>query len=55
MREKIGVATRRLAKHQYTWLNSWDDLHVFESADIDQVLKITDVSTILTEGSGPAA
>ena len=55
MREKIGVATRRLAKHQYTWLNSWEDLQVFESADIDQVLKITDVSTILTEGNGPAA
>lgn len=55
LREKIGVATRRLAKHQYTWLNSWDDLHVFESADIDQVLKITDVSTILIQGSKPAA
>ena len=55
MREKIGVATRRLAKHQYTWLNSWDDLHVLDSTDINQVLKIADVSTILSKGSEPAS
>lgn len=32
-REKAIVATRRLAKHQITWLRSWDSLHEFAAED----------------------
>lgn len=41
------AATRQLAKRQYTWLRSFEDLHVIEKPDIDQVLKIARANTIL--------
>lgn len=33
MREKSIVATRQLAKRQYTWLRSWEDLQILEGAN----------------------
>ncbi len=51
MIEKALVATRRLAKHQCTWLNKWQDLHVLADPDSDQALKISAVASIL-EGAG---
>ena len=51
MVERAIVATRRLAKHQYTWLNAWQGLHVMERAELSEVLKIPQVSTILMEGN----
>ena len=47
MREQALVATRRLAKHQCTWLRSWPGLHVLEQADSKELLKIPLASTIL--------
>ncbi len=41
------AATRQLAKRQYTWLRSWDDLHQLNSPDTSQALKIIGNSTIL--------
>ena len=51
MVERAIVATRRLAKHQYTWLNAWQGLHVIVRPESTEVLKIPEVSTILMEGS----
>jgi tRNA dimethylallyltransferase len=47
MREMAIVATRQLAKRQYTWLRSWKDLHLIESADINKALKILSGASIL--------
>ena len=47
MREKAIIATRQLAKRQFTWLRSWKDLHVIESPDIDETLKILNGASIL--------
>jgi tRNA dimethylallyltransferase len=47
MRETAIIATRQLAKRQYTWLRSWKDLHVIESADVDEALKILQSDSIL--------
>ena len=41
------AATRQLAKRQYTWLRGWQDLHVVESPDLGEALKIVGNSTIL--------
>ena len=54
MVEGAIVATRRLAKHQYTWLNAWQGLHMMERAELSEVLKIPQVNTILVEGNQPA-
>ncbi len=47
MVERAIAATRRLAKHQYTWLNGWSGLHRIEEPDVDQVLKIGPANRIL--------
>lgn len=47
MRHKGIVATRQLAKRQYTWLRSWSDAHIIEAADPSAVLKIMDAGSIL--------
>lgn len=47
MVEKAVAATRQLAKRQYTWLRSWQGLHILETPDTDQALKILRHSTIL--------
>lgn len=39
-REKAIVATRRLAKHQLTWLRSWENLHAFAAEDDNLVAVI---------------
>lgn len=40
MVQKAIVATRQLAKRQYTWLRSWQNLHVLESPVSAEALKI---------------
>ena len=47
MLEQALISTRRLAKHQCTWLKSWSGLHILERADPRELLKIPLVSTIL--------
>lgn len=41
------VATRQLAKRQYTWLRGWQDLNVLDAADLAEALKIIRSDTIL--------
>lgn len=40
------VATRQLAKRQYTWLRSWEGLMTQKSADLAEVLKIVSRGSI---------
>jgi tRNA dimethylallyltransferase len=47
MQEKAVIATRQLAKRQYTWLRSWKNLNMVASADRAQVLKIIEGASIL--------
>ncbi len=47
MREKAIIATRQLAKRQYTWLRSWKGLNIIDSPDRLQVLKILEGASIL--------
>ncbi|MBT8765558.1 tRNA (adenosine(37)-N6)-dimethylallyltransferase MiaA [Metapseudomonas boanensis] len=37
MEERGVIATRQLAKRQFTWLRSWDDLHWLDSLDCDNL------------------
>ncbi len=41
------IATRQLAKRQYTWLRSWTDLHIIDQPDISAALKIIKSGSIL--------
>ena len=41
------AATRQLAKRQFTWLRSWQDLNPLNSPDMARALKIISNSTIL--------
>ncbi|MCB1644164.1 MAG: tRNA (adenosine(37)-N6)-dimethylallyltransferase MiaA [Pseudomonadales bacterium] len=43
------VATRQLAKRQYTWLRSWQNLHRLDSPDVAQTLKILQSNIILAK------
>jgi tRNA dimethylallyltransferase len=47
MRGKAIIATRQLAKRQYTWLRSWNSLNLIDSPDRPQVLKILEGASIL--------
>lgn len=47
MRETAIAATRQLAKRQFTWLRSWQDLHCLGKPDTARALKILTTSTIL--------
>lgn len=47
MVEKGVVATRQLAKRQYTWLRGWEGLHVLEEPNASAVLKILMAGSIL--------
>jgi len=47
MRERAVIATRQLAKRQYTWLRSWKNLNIVDSPDRTQVLKILEGASIL--------
>jgi tRNA dimethylallyltransferase len=40
MRERAIIATRQLAKRQYTWLRQWPDLHWFDSEDTALLPKV---------------
>ncbi|MCD5994419.1 tRNA (adenosine(37)-N6)-dimethylallyltransferase MiaA [Pseudomonas sp. CDFA 602] len=37
MQERGVIATRQLAKRQFTWLRSWEDLHWLDSLDCDNL------------------
>ena len=37
MQERGIIATRQLAKRQFTWLRSWADLHWLDSLDCDNL------------------
>ena len=37
MQERGIIATRQLAKRQFTWLRSWEDLHWLDSLDCDNL------------------
>ena len=47
MVEKGIIATRQLAKRQYTWLRSWQGMHLFPEPDVNEVLKVIDNASIL--------
>ena len=47
MLEQALISTRRLAKHQCTWLKSWSGLHILEQPEPKELLKIPLVNTIL--------
>jgi tRNA dimethylallyltransferase len=47
MTEKAVVATRQLAKRQFTWLRSWQGLSVICEPDLEQALKIARSASIL--------
>jgi tRNA dimethylallyltransferase len=40
MVEKSNVATRQLAKRQYTWLRSWPSLHILKDGRLDSRDKV---------------
>ena len=40
MVEKSNVATRQLAKRQYTWLRSWPSLHILKDGGLDSRDKV---------------
>lgn len=48
MVERGIIATRQLAKRQYTWMRSWKGLNYQDFPDPDEVLKIFSADTILT-------
>jgi len=37
MQERGIIATRQLAKRQFTWLRSWEDIHWLDSLDCDNL------------------
>ncbi len=47
MVEQATAATRQLAKRQYTWLRSWQNLRVLTKPDLKQVLKTARAASIL--------
>ncbi|MDA0792029.1 MAG: tRNA (adenosine(37)-N6)-dimethylallyltransferase MiaA [Proteobacteria bacterium] len=50
--DRAIAATRRLAKHQYTWLKGWPELYRLDAPDVDEVLKIDAVDRILQTDTG---
>ena len=46
MRHKAIVATRQLAKRQYTWLRSWQNLIVLDQPILSEALKIVRFGSI---------
>jgi tRNA dimethylallyltransferase len=50
MQERGIIATRQLAKRQFTWLRSWQEVHWLDSLAADNLaraLKYLDAATIL--------
>ncbi len=47
MQEKAIIATRQLAKRQFTWLRGWRGMQLLDSPDMDQALKIVRAASIL--------
>ena len=50
MRDKAIIATRQLAKRQYTWLRSFAKIKILSQSSLDELLKIEGVDTILRSG-----
>lgn len=46
MRQRAIIATRQLAKRQYTWLRSWRDLVILDQPIVSKVLKIVKLGSI---------
>lgn len=51
MREKAIIATRQLAKRQFTWLRSFETVKKISTASLDALLKIEPVANILIKAS----
>ncbi|MBD3647251.1 MAG: tRNA (adenosine(37)-N6)-dimethylallyltransferase MiaA [Pseudomonadales bacterium] len=49
MRDRAVAATRQLAKRQFTWLRSWQDLQKIDRPHVDKVLKLLQSRRILTD------
>ena len=47
MRLKALAATRQLAKRQFTWLRSWQNLNILRTSEVGQALKMIKSSSIL--------
>ena len=48
MVEKGIVATRQLAKRQYTWLRSWEGLQIVDAPELGDTLKILESASIFS-------
>jgi tRNA dimethylallyltransferase len=49
MIHKAIVATRQLAKRQFTWLRSWQNLQTLSEPSLAEALKILNEGSILAE------
>jgi len=47
MIERAIIATRQLAKRQYTWLRGWKNIHQIQTTNTAEALKILQVGSIL--------
>lgn len=52
MVQQAIAATRQLAKRQFTWIRSWQDLHRLEAPDLAGALKILRTATIFRASPG---
>ena len=48
MQERAIIATRQLAKRQFTWLRGWSNLKEIPFPDVNEALKIIQASSILS-------
>ena len=48
MQERAIIATRQLAKRQFTWLRGWSNLREIPFPEVNEALKIIQASSILT-------
>ena len=50
MQERAIIATRQLAKRQFTWLRGWSNLKEIPFPEVNEALKIIQASSILSYG-----
>ena len=50
MQERAIIATRQLAKRQFTWLRGWSNLKEIPFPEVNEALKIIQASSILSKG-----
>ena len=48
MQERAIIATRQLAKRQFTWLRGWSNLKEIPFPEVNEALKIIQASSILS-------